>query len=411
MIQEGDEIDNFRRAADTAAAAASLPLRRAAPEARVNRHIRMPKEMPMRAAVAAHDKTALTEAEASSPQRRAAATAKAVAKAEAPSPQRRAAPAAGAIAENNASRPPDTDDEQKQIDLESLTATPLPHRDAGELARNAKKGQFPEELHDGSPLGAVTVDDGSCLVLRPRSSSGMQNNRAKNLMEHERYMPDTYSIRNLEVIDLRADANLLPEALPPPRLLCLLDLPASMKRGAEAKQEIVDTVKAEEHRVKGYKLFVAKDWAAAKAEYDEGIKKNPKDPMLYFNRSSALIKLKAFPDAARDRDECLRLDPNCLKSKTGELERTKEKTVDTVKAEEHKVKGYKLFVAKEWAAAKAEYDEGIKRNPKDPMLYANRASAFIELKAYSDAARDRHECLRLDPNFLNQYQGCGSPAS
>ena len=29
---------------------------------------------------------------------------------------------------------------------------------------------------------------------------------------------------------------MLPEALPPPRLLCLLGLPASMKRGTEAKQ-------------------------------------------------------------------------------------------------------------------------------------------------------------------------------
>ena len=65
----------------------------------------------------------------------------------------------------------------------------------------------------------------------------MQHNRVGHLVEHERHLPDTtYSFRNLEVIDLRADADLLPEALPPPRLLCLLDLPASMKRGTEAKQ-------------------------------------------------------------------------------------------------------------------------------------------------------------------------------
>ena len=57
-----------------------------------------------------------------------------------------------------------------------------------------------------------------------------------------------------------------------------------------------------------------------------------------------------------------------------EVERAKDKFenechLDPVKAEEHRTKGNELFAAKDWAAAKAEYDEGIKRNPQDQRLY------------------------------------------
>ena len=91
-----------------------------------------------------------------------------------------------------------------------------------------------------------------------------------------------------------------------------------------------------------------------------------------------------------------------------EVERAKENSVnechlDPVKAEEHRTKGNELFAAKDWAAAKAEYDESIKRNPKDPRLYANRAAALMKLKAYPDAVKDREECLKLDPTFVKPY--------
>ena len=75
----------------------------------------------------------------------------------------------------------------------------------------------------------------------------------------------------------------------------------------------MDPVKAEEHRTKGNEIFAAKDWAAAKAEYDEGIKRNPKNPKLYSNRAAALTKLLAYPDALKDLDECLKLDPTFVK--------------------------------------------------------------------------------------------------
>jgi len=45
---------------------------------------------------------------------------------------------------------------------------------------------------------------------------------------------------------------------------------------------------------------------------------------------------------------------------------------DPVKAEEHKEKGNAFFKENKFADAKKEYDEAVKRNPRDAKLYANR---------------------------------------
>ena len=77
--------------------------------------------------------------------------------------------------------------------------------------------------------------------------------------------------------------------------------------------------------------------------------------------------------------------------------------MDPVKAEEHNAKGNELFAAKNWAAAKAEFDEAIKRNPKDPRLYSNRAAAHTKLQNYSEVLKDLGECLKLDPTATKPY--------
>ena len=88
-----------------------------------------------------------------------------------------------------------------------------------------------------------------------------------------------------------------------------------------------------------------------------------------------------------------------------EVERAKEKFenesyLDPLKADEHRLKGNEFFAVRDWAAAKAEYDEGIRRNPNNPRLWANRAEALRRLEAFPDARRDMEECLKLDPNFM-----------
>jgi len=125
-------------------------------------------------------------------------------------------------------------------------------------------------------------------------------------------------------------------------------------------------------------------------------------------------KKKEFDQAIEYYQKSLTEDNNRLtRNALRELERAKEKYekeayLDPVKAEEHREKGNEFFKEKKFVDSKAEYDEGIRRNPKDPKLYSNRAAALTKLLAYPDALRDLEECLKLDPTFIKAYSRKGA---
>merc|ERR1712003_216318 len=124
------------------------------------------------------------------------------------------------------------------------------------------------------------------------------------------------------------------------------------------KEAYFDSGKAEEHREKGNEFFKAQNWAEAKREYDEAVKRNPKDPKLYSNRAAALTKLLAYPDALRDLDECLKLDPKFVKA--------------------YSRKGAAHFWMKEYNKALKAYEDGLKIEPENPECLQGREQVFAK---------------------------------
>lgn len=55
------------------------------------------------------------------------------------------------------------------------------------------------------------------------------------------------------------------------------------------------------------------DFAAAVALYAESIKRNPSDARGYTNRAAALTKLMALPEALKDSDKAIEVDPDFVK--------------------------------------------------------------------------------------------------
>jgi len=85
------------------------------------------------------------------------------------------------------------------------------------------------------------------------------------------------------------------------------------KRERDAKA-YVDPALAEKAREEGNARFKAGDFAGAVASYTEAIKRHPDDPRAYNNRSNAYTKLMALPEALKDAEKAIEVDPKFVKA-------------------------------------------------------------------------------------------------
>jgi len=95
-------------------------------------------------------------------------------------------------------------------------------------------------------------------------------------------------------------------------------------------------------------------------------------------------------------------------SKLRDAERLKKESetqayVNPELAEKAREDGNAKFKAGLFADAVQFYSEAIKRDPKDPRSYNNRALAYTKLVALPDAYRDAQEATKVDPTFVKGY--------
>ena len=83
--------------------------------------------------------------------------------------------------------------------------------------------------------------------------------------------------------------------------------------------------------------------------------------------------------------------------------REKEQYISPELAEAEREKGNELFKKGMFAEAVGHYSEAIKRNPKDPRNYTNRAACYVKLLSFPQAMRDCDDALKIDPKFVKAY--------
>jgi tetratricopeptide (TPR) repeat protein len=174
------------------------------------------------------------------------------------------------------------------------------------------------------------------------------------------------------------------------------------------------------------------DYDLAIAEYSEAIRRNPNNPIAYYNRGLAYYQKRKnakgdydngdYDRALADYTQALRLDPNFavaynaralvyyqgFHAKEGGHARGIADTTQAIRldpnyAEAYNTRGDLYQQKKDYDAAIAEYSKAIRFNPNYAEAYANRAIAYYRKLDYDRAIADGTQAIRLDPNYVWAY--------
>ncbi|KHN87650.1 Stress-induced-phosphoprotein 1 [Toxocara canis] len=124
---------------------------------------------------------------------------------------------------------------------------------------------------------------------------------------------------------------------------------------------------------------------------------------------NAYLKLDQLKDAITWFDKSLseHRDPELVKKKK-QLEKDlaeKERLayINPEIADKEKTLGNELFKRGNYPSAMKHYNEAIKRDPDNAILYSNRAACYTKLMEFQRALEDCEMCIKKDPTFIKGY--------
>lgn len=208
--------------------------------------------------------------------------------------------------------------------------------------------------------------------------------------------------------------------------------------------------KAEEEKNLGNEAYKKKDFETAIKHYNAAMEFDPKNIVYLTNRAAVYAEIERYEDAIADCNKAIdegrkqfadyKLIAKAYQ-RIGNIHMKKKQYVEAVeaynksltedrtgqtlellkKAEklkkeqealdylspqlslEAKERGNKLFQTSDFPGALKEYNEAIKRNPKDHVLYSNRAACYMKLAEYRLGLADCEECIKMKPDFVKAY--------
>lgn len=108
------------------------------------------------------------------------------------------------------------------------------------------------------------------------------------------------------------------------------------------------------------------------------------------------------------KDSLLEFSDRKIRDKIKELEKEKKRKeaeayINPAIGEQERLKGNEFFKQRKFPDAVKAYTEAIKRDPKNPKIYNNRATAYSKLMAFREAKRDAEKCIEIDPLFVKAW--------
>ncbi|XP_006648881.2 hsp70-Hsp90 organizing protein [Oryza brachyantha] len=259
---------------------------------------------------------------------------------------------------------------------------------------------------------------------------------------------------------------------PPPRSQQQQDQPETKAREAEPEpesepMEVTDEEKerkerkssAQKEKEAGNAAYKKKDFDTAIQHYTKALELDDEDISYLTNRAAVYIEMGKYDECIKDCDKAvergreLRADfkmisraltrkgtalvklaktskdydiaietfqkaltehrnPDTLK-RLNEAEKAKkdleqQEYYDPKIADEEREKGNQLFKEQKYPDAVKHYTEALRRNPKDPRVYSNRAACYTKLGAMPEGLKDAEKCIELDPTFSKGYTRKGA---
>ncbi|XP_019156396.1 PREDICTED: hsp70-Hsp90 organizing protein 3-like [Ipomoea nil] len=243
-----------------------------------------------------------------------------------------------------------------------------------------------------------------------------------------------------------------PEPTPQPE-------PEPMELSGEEKDTKERKAQAQKEKEAGNAAYKKKDFETAIQHYSKAMELDDEDISFITNRAAVYLEMGKYEECIKDCDKAvergreLRSDfkmiaraltrkgtalvkmakcskdfepaietfqkaltehrnPDTLK-KLNEAEKAKkdleqQESFDPQVADEEREKGNQFFKEMKYPEAVKHYSESIRRNPKDPRAYSNRAASYTKLGALPEGLKDAEKCIELDPTFAKGYTRKGA---
>ncbi|XP_058778224.1 hsp70-Hsp90 organizing protein 3 [Vicia villosa] len=262
-------------------------------------------------------------------------------------------------------------------------------------------------------------------------------------------MPDTPSSSSSE---RKRAAEAEPPKQPEPE-------PEPMEEADEEKEAKQRKAEAQKEKEAGNAAYKKKDFDTAIHHYSKALELDDEDISFLTNRAAVYLEMGKYEDCIEDCDQAvergreLRSDykmvaraltrkgtamgktAKCSKDyepviETFQKALTEHRNPDTLKklneaekakkeleqqeyfdpnlADEEREKGNEFFKQQKYPEAIKHYTESLRRNPKDPRAYSNRAACYTKLGAMPEGLKDAEKCIELDPTFTKGYTRKGA---
>lgn len=152
----------------------------------------------------------------------------------------------------------------------------------------------------------------------------------------------------------------------------------------------IDPALSEEEKAKGNDFFKKGQYSNAMRHYNEAIKRNPENAVLYSNRAACYMKLVEFPRAVEDCDTCIKKDPNFSKSLLVCVEcSTVNIRLDSISVKAYIRKGAALAAMREFSRAQKAYEDALRIDPTNQEVMEGLRSCMQSNDEDPEKARER----------------------